>query len=92
MSGYLQQHFHKAKSARDKDKARLTEEALFPLVFPTLIIAQHLQTQPGERVGSLTRSELGGKKPDQQEYDSVVLSFEPLPGRSSCLLQKNSDT
>lgn len=62
MSGYLQQHFHKAKSARDKDKARLTEEALFPLVFPTLIIAQHLQTQPGERVGSLTRSELGGKK------------------------------
>lgn len=63
MSGYLQQHFHKAKSARDKDKARLTEEALFPLVFPTLIIAQHLQTQPGERVGSLTRSELGEKKP-----------------------------
>lgn len=62
MSGYLQQHFHKAKSARDKDKARLTEEALFPLVFPTLIIAQHLQTQPGERVGSLTRSELGEKK------------------------------
>lgn len=61
MSGYLQQHFHKAKSARDKDKARLTEEALFPLVFPTLIIAQHLQTQPGERVGSLTRSELEKK-------------------------------
>lgn len=62
MSGYLQQHFHKAKSVRDKDKARLTEEALFPLVFPTLIIAQHLQTQPGERAGSLTRSELGKKK------------------------------
>lgn len=57
MSGYLQQHFHKAKSARDKDKARLTEEELFPLVLLTLIITQHLQTQPCELMGSLTRSE-----------------------------------
>lgn len=75
MSGYLQQHFHKAKSVRDKDKARLTEEALFPLVFPTLIIAQHLQTQPGERAGSLTRSELGKKKKKNLISRNMIQSF-----------------